>query len=197
MSTSETKKKINKIYDKLDKLAVKGKDSICDYHKYIDELIAKGDYNYLELTLFYFYFIDISTIEYATIVDVKNKTWDKILFQTNSTLAKKIKKVFDDRGIYQLGYEVYNDTTGERVGKIVEIDYLSPANDPVTKYYFENKEYSKLIGLRRTYLEVTKVGATSSIFATSSVIIDETSQNTTEDNNLINRYKLATNYLLS
>jgi len=190
---SPDKKKINKIHDKLDKLAVKGKESIYDYHKYIDDLIEKGDYNYLELTLFYFYYIDISIPEYRSIVDVKNKTWDKILFQTNSTLAKKIKKVFDDRGIYQLGYEVYNDITGERVGKIVELDQYSPD----TKYYLQNKEYSKLIGLRVTYLEATKVGATSSIFATSSVTITETNQNTTEDNNLVNRYKLATNYLLS
>lgn len=191
---SPDKKKINKIHDKIDKLAVKGKESIYDYHKYIDDLIEKGDYNYLELALFYFYFIDINTPEFSSVTDVKNKTWDKILFQTNSTLAKKIKKVFDDRGIYQLGYEVYNDITGERVGKIVELDRYSPD----TKYYLQNKEFAKLIGLKVTYLEATKVGATSSsVFATSSVTITETNQNTTEDNNLVNRYKLATNYLLS
>lgn len=190
---SQDRKKINKIHDKIDKLAVKGKEYIYEYHNYIDDLVEKGDYSYLELALFYFYFIDINTPEYSSVVDVKNKTWDKILFQTNSTLAKKIKKVFDDKGIYQLGYEVFNDTTGEKIGKIVELDQYSPD----TKYYLQNKEYSKLIGLRVTYLEATKVGITSSVFATSSVIIDTTLENTTEDNNLVNRYKLATNYLLS
>lgn len=190
---SQDRKKINKIYEKIDKLAVKGKEYIYEYHNYIDDLVEKGDYSYLELALFYFYFIDINTPEYSSVVDVKNKTWDKILFQTNSTLAKKIKKVFDDKGIYQLGYEVFNDTTGKKIGKIVELDQYSPD----TKYYLQNKEYSKLIGLRVTYLEATKVGITSSVFATSSVIIDTTLENTTEDNNLVNRYKLATNYLLS
>lgn len=190
---SQDRKKINKIHDKIDKLAVKGKEYIYEYHNYIDDLVEKGDYSYLELALFYFYFIDINTPEYSSVVDVKNKTWDKILFQTNSTLAKKIKKVFDDKGIYQLGYEVFNDTTGEKIGKIVELDQYSPD----TKYYLQNKEYSKLIGLRVTYLEATKVGITSSVFATSSVIIYTTLENTTEDNNLVNRYKLATNYLLS
>jgi len=185
------RKKMNKIYDKIDKLAVNGKEYIHEYHKYIDELIEKGDYNYLELTLFYFYFIDINAPEYTSISDVKNKTWDKILFQTNSTMSKKIKKIFDNNGLYQIGYDIFKSNNNDNIGQIIELEQYSPD----TKYYLQNKEYAKLIGLKVTYLQVTRYA--SDLGPTSSIIIDKTLQNTTEDNNLINRYKLAVKHLLN
>lgn len=182
---SPDKKKIEKIYSQLDKLATKGREYIYEYHKYIDDLIEKGDYNYFELTLYYKYNIDIT--EFASIVDVKNKTWDGILFQTNLPVSKKIKKMFDKKGVYQMVFDILRDEDGEVLGQIVELDQLSPDS----KYYLQNKQFAKVIGTRVTYLEVTKQGATSSI------IIDSSTPNASEDTNLLNRYTTAVNYLLS
>ncbi len=296
---STDRKKIQKIFNQIDKLAAKGKEYIFEYHKLIDDLVEKGEYNYLELTLFYSYAIDIK--DYPSLIDVKNKTWSEILFQTNTPVSKKIKKVFDSKNVYQMGFEVFDDslnsvdfsisgplsssylttsstqsisltrqssnlyistndssvhkyeisrckwdevdgvdkpvidtiykiqdikvlatqssyrteipttagvylitteakgnhfarynykvsiTRNVLLGEIKEIDTLSDDS----KYYLQNKQFARLIGTRVTYLEVTKRGATQSL------IIDTEMPNASEDNNLVNRYKIAVDYLLS
>lgn len=296
---SPEKKKIEKIYSQIDKLATKGKDQIYEYHKLIDDLISKGDYNYLELTLFYEYKIDIK--DYSSISDVKNITWEEILFQTNTSVSKKIKKVLDTKGVYQMGFDIYSDNINNinitvsyplsstysntsstqsvsltrngdniyistndnnvynidvyysqwennvpitntikilqnisatqsgnqykteipttqggtylirtqmrsqssityrelkykvqidrsyKLGSILEIDQFSEDYN----YYFQNKQFSKLIGARVTYLEVTKLGATSSI------VVNIGSPQSKEEVNLVERYKAAIDYLLS
>lgn len=296
---SPDKKKIQKIFNQIDKLAVKGKEQVYSYYKLIDDLINKGDYNYFEICLFYSYNIDIK--DYSNILEVKKKTWDEILFQTNSSISKKIKKVLDTKGVYQMGFDIYNDSannlnisvssplsstysttsssqvvslsrTGNNIyidtndnniynidiyysqwegnkpvdntikllqtisptqsivpysteiptsqggsylirthmrsqspityrelnykvqidrsyllGQILEIDQLSEDS----KYYLQNKQYAKLIGTRVTYLEVTKVGATS------SVLINNENPQSSEETNLVSRYKVAVDYLLS
>ena len=39
---SPDKKKVQTIFNRIDKLAAKGKDNIYEYHKLIDELVEKG-----------------------------------------------------------------------------------------------------------------------------------------------------------
>jgi hypothetical protein len=296
---SPDKKKIQKIFNQIDKLATKGREQIYEYHKLIDDLISKGDYNYFELTLFYSYQIDIK--DYSSIADAKNKTWEEILFQTNTPVSKKIKKVLDTKGVYQMGFDIYSDSVNNinttvssplsstysttsssqvlsvsrngnniyistndnnvynidvyysqwennvpvpitikllqnlsatqsgtqykteipttqggtylirtqmrsqssityrelnykvqidrnyKLGSILEIDQLSED----AKYYLQNKQYAKLIGTRVTYLEVIKLGATS------SVIVNTENPQASEETNLVNRYKVAIDYLLS
>jgi hypothetical protein len=182
---SPDKKKIEKIYSQIDKLATKGKEYIYEYHKLIDDLITKGDYNYFEQTLYYKYNIDI--VDYPNVTDIKSKTWTPILFQTNAPVSKKIKKLFDKKGVYQMVFNIHRDSNNQILGQIVELDQLSPDS----KYYLENKQFAKVIGTRVTYLEVTKQGATS------SVVIDNSNTDSSEDTNLLNRYKIAVDYLLS
>lgn len=296
---SPDKKKIEKIYSQIDKLATKGKEYIYEYHKLIDDLIIKGDYNYFEQTLYYKYNIEVA--DYSSVIDIKNKSWAPILFQTNVPMSKRIKKLFDKKGVYQMVFDIYNDSinnlnisvssplsstysttsssqvvslsrTGNNIyidtndsniynidiyysqwegntpvdntikllqtisptqsvvpysteiptsqggsylirthmrsqtsiayyelnykvqiersyllGSIVEIDKLSPDS----KYYLQNKQFAKIIGTKVTYLEVTKQGATSSI------TVDNSTPNASEDANLLNRYKIAIDYLLS
>ena len=87
---------------------------------------------------------------------------------------------------YELNYKVQIDRS-YLLGQIVEIDKLSAD----AKYYLQNKQFAKVIGARVTYLEVTKAGATSSI------LVDNSTPNASEDTNLVNRYKIAVDYLLS
>lgn len=105
---SPEKKKIEKIYSQIDKLATKGKEYIYEYYKLIDDLISKGEYNYYEMTLFYKY--NISIIDNNNIKDSRAKTWNEILFQTNSSVSKKIKKILDTKSVYQMGFDIYSDT---------------------------------------------------------------------------------------
>jgi hypothetical protein len=73
------------------------------------------------------------------------------------------------------------------LGQIVENEiYTQDA-----KYLIQNKQYASLIGARKTYLEVYKVGGTQSyIIATNNVSLSE-------QQNLLNRYKLAIDILNS
>ena len=183
---SPDRKKIQRIFNQIDRLAVKGKEQIFEYHKLIDDLISKGDYNYFDLTLFYSYNININ--DYLNLTDIKNKTWEEILFQTNSSISKKIKKVLDTKGVYQVGFNFFKESNNVNIGKILEIDQLSDES----KYYLLNKQYARLIGLRITYLEVTKFDD----YTTNSVIINTENYCTTE-NCLVNRYKIAVDYLLT
>jgi hypothetical protein len=182
---SPDKKKIQKISNQIDKLASKGRDYALDYYKLIDELVEKGEYNYLELTLHYSYFIDINDIK--SLDDVKKKSWDEICFQTNTPVSKKIKKVLDTKGVYQMSFNIFKDVNNQYLGDIVEFDKFSAES----QYYLQNKQYARLIGTRVTYLEVKKAGATS------SVIVNNELPNASEETNLVNRYKIAVDYLLS
>lgn len=108
--SKEIRKKLEKIYTQIDKLAKKGKDNIFEYHKFVDDIINKGQYGDFEQCLYYYYEIDISDSTDFTLM--KKNTWKEILFQTNSTFATKLKKIYDDRYVYQMSYDIYHEITG-------------------------------------------------------------------------------------
>lgn len=176
------RKKVEKLYNRLDKLAVKGKDSIMDYYKLIDELLENGEYSYLEDVFIIYYNLDIT--KYRSVQDVKDKTWDVVLFQTNTTILKKLKLLLDSKNVYQTGLYFY-DNSNVYLGKINEIDTFEQG----VPYYSESKILAKNLGKRRTYLEVSKINATQSLY------IDTVNPSLSEDQNLVNRYSLAVDYL--
>ena len=100
-----TRKKLEKIYNQIDKIATKGKDNILEYTRYIDELIVKGDYSNFEQCLYYYYFID--TLQFKNISDVKKKTYDDIIFATKSSFLKKLGVLYKKRDVYQDSYNIY------------------------------------------------------------------------------------------
>lgn len=197
---STDRKKIEKIYKQIDKIAVNGKEYIYEFYKLIDDLITKGDYNYLELTLFYKYNISILN---KTISDIKERTWFEILYQTNNSFAKRIKKILDSNDVYQISYDIFKESNSENIGKIIEIEQYSESS----KYYYQNKQFAKIIGSKITYLQVFKTGSTSCVIVgdknkciNSDLMYYNWLQNTddiklSEDLNLINRYKIAIEYL--
>jgi len=285
------RKKLEKIFNKIDNLASKGKDNITEYYKYIDELIDKGDYAAFQETLYLFYQIDISDAQ--DVQFVKKNTWDEIMFQTKSSFLKKLSRLYKNKSVYQQSYDIYSDdlnnvqisisdklsstysVTGitpsislERTDSVIYLSigdtdiknidiYRSewvdgiPVNDSLlqtisvtqsyykteiptshgrqylikttqvdpfviynykvdivktpfigsiyeieeysqdVKYLIQNKQYARLIGERKTYLEVKKVGVTQ------SHIIDYDNSTFTEEQNLLKRYELAIDILLS
>ena len=286
------KKKLEKIFNKIDNLASKGKDNIIEYYKYIDELILKGDYGAFQETLYLFYEIDI--IEAPDVQFVKDNTWNEIMFQTKSSFLKKLSRLYKQRGVYQQSYDIYSEdlnnvqisisdklsstysvtgiTSSISLERNDAIIYLSisdsdiknidiyrsewnngiPTNNEIlqsinvtqsyykteiptshgrqylikttqidpnfvtynykvdiiktpivgsiyeiedytqdVKYLIQNKQYARLIGERKTYLEVNKIGVTQ------SYIIDYDNPTFTEEQNLLKRYEFALDILLS
>lgn len=101
------RKKVTKIYGQIKKIAQKGKDNNLEYHRLIDELVAKGDYSHFEMCLSDFYNID--TTKYKTIYDIKSKTWKKILFETEANFITNLKKIYNMNSVYQQGQEIRSD----------------------------------------------------------------------------------------
>jgi len=101
------KRKLAKIFNQVDKLATKGKDNFIEYYKYIDELVAKSDYGAFQQSLYYFYQIDISDYQYLS--DVKKETWKEVLFQTKSDFLKKLSKIYKERNVHQISYDVFTN----------------------------------------------------------------------------------------
>jgi hypothetical protein len=123
--SSDIRKKIEKYYNRIDKLAVKGKDKIFDYYNLVDEFIDKGEFDNFNQTLYYYYEINTS-IYNGDLPKLKNKTWDLILFQTNSSFQKKLKSLYDSKSVYQQGFDIYSEsvqTMGFQISEPLSVTY--------------------------------------------------------------------------
>lgn len=179
------RKRLEKIYKKIDKIASKGRDNQIEYLKYIDELIDKGDYTAFEEVLLIYYDLDVSKERYLS--SYKLGSWEIVCQKTKSSFLSKLSKLYKQKGIYQSSFNIYKDSNSQIIGEIKEKEVSSDNFD----HYMKNKQYARLIGERKTYLEVKK---SSDVDYT---LIDDDDLNISEENNLLNRYKMAIDYLLS
>lgn len=186
--TSE-RKLIEKIHNKIDLLAKRGKDHVFEYYNYIDELVNKGQYGYLEQVMSIYYNINIADM--IDVNEVKRKTWKPILFSTTSTFSTKLKKMYDSKNVYQIGLNIYETHPGTfsstLIGQIHEFDVLP--DDP--KYLSKNSELVKLMGHKMTYLNAVKNHPGASYYP-----ITGNNPNLSSDQNLLLRYAAAVDYLL-
>lgn len=101
------KKKLEKIFNKVDKLASKGKDNIQEFIDYINELVEKGDYSAFIETVYIFYAIDI--YEEIDVNAAIEKSWKEILFQTKTPFLSKLSKLYKQKKVHQQSYAIYSD----------------------------------------------------------------------------------------
>ena len=99
------------------------------------------------------------------------------------TTTEKNPITFDyNKYYYKLSLEL-----NPLLGQIYEIDIY----DPNSAYLVQNKQYARLTGERKAYLQAQKLGATFSI------IFDVENPALSDETNLITRYSQAISYLLS
>ena len=159
------KKKLAKIFNQVDKIATKGKDNFIEYYKYIDELVAKGDYATFEQALYYFYQIDITNYQYLN--DVKKKTWDEVLFQTKSDFLKKLSKIYKEKDVYQISFDVFTNNPNR-----VSITYSNPLSSTYSTTSFTQsislvREGENII-LNVTNKNIKSISISKTIWATKS-----------------------------
>jgi hypothetical protein len=102
-----TRKAIDSIYRRLDKIALKGKDNYLEYSNYFKELSANGNYDNLLQCLYIYYLVDIE----KPIININNfrkDTWKSVLFKTDSSINKRIKKLYDSKKVYQTGFDIWS-----------------------------------------------------------------------------------------
>ena len=100
-------KKIKKIYNELNSIAKVGRNNYLEYFNYVDELVNKSQYSLLNTCLLLNYGIDYT--QYKSIYDLKNLTWDIICFQTLTPLDEKLKVLYDQYDVYQVGKDIYSN----------------------------------------------------------------------------------------
>lgn len=114
-----SRKQIDSIFRKIDKIALKGKDSFLEYYTLVDDLSKSGDYDNLLQCLYTHYEIDINKL--PSVDSVKKNTWNKILLMTQSLMSKRIKKLYDSKQVYQTGYDIWSSDPN-----FISIDLSNP-----------------------------------------------------------------------
>jgi hypothetical protein len=102
-----TRKAIDSIQKRLDKIALKGKDNYLEYSNYFKELSANGNYDNLLQCLYIYYSVDIEK-PIININTFRKNTWKDVLFKTDSSINKRIKKLYDSKKVYQTGFDIWS-----------------------------------------------------------------------------------------
>lgn len=105
-SASLFEKKLAKIYLKIEKIVLKGKVNWIEFYNYVDELVEKGDYQAFVETAHYYYGIDLT--EMSSIDGAKRMVFDEVCFQTQNPFLIKLKRLYDQKQVYQVSYEIYS-----------------------------------------------------------------------------------------
>jgi hypothetical protein len=118
-----------------------------------------------EQALYYFYQIDISTYQYLG--DVKKKTWDEVLFQTKSDFLKKLSKIYKEKDVYQISYDVFTNNPNA-----VSITYSNPLSSTYSTTSFTQsislvREGENVI-LNVTNNNIKSISISKTIWATQS-----------------------------
>jgi hypothetical protein len=183
------RKKIDKLYKKVDELATGGYSNIYEYYKFINDIIDRGDYSYFKVMMNLKYKIDFSL--YETVESGREISWKEVMFQTRTSYDKKIKKLFERKNVYMVGLSLY-DASNNCLGDMKELDaFYDKKLESWTSNYppYLNRIFAKLTGDMTTFIEVKKPSATYSI------IVDDFNFDR-DELNLLDRYETAINYLL-
>ena len=177
------KKVINKIYQQIDKIAIKGITNHLEYFKYVDDCILNGNYDNLLQALYIYYHIDISVIKLSS--ELK-QYWKIIVSMTLDPFTKRLKKLYTNKKVYQQSFTIYNDDDSTELGTIAEVEKYTPES----KYYLKNKEYAKITKTIIIDLHVTRKSDNVKL------ILDTYNPNSSNDTNLYNKYAQGISFLL-
>ena len=106
---------IDKLYQKIDKIAKIGRDNYINYHIFVDELVKSSNYSLWVETLEIKYDIDVLNFD---LPKAKKESWNKILTKTLSTFQELHKKLFKDKSVYQVGPYFYKQLPRAKVNII-------------------------------------------------------------------------------
>lgn len=106
------KLEIDRLYQKIDKIAKVGRDNYINYHIFVDDLVRNGQYSLWVETLEIKYDILVLNLDLPR---AKKESWLKILFKTLSTFQELHKKLFKDKSVYQVGPDFYKQLPRAKV----------------------------------------------------------------------------------
>lgn len=186
------KKDIEKIYQRIDKVAKIGRDNNQEYYNLVDDLISKSQYGLLTQVLLIKYNFD--STKYLSVEDMKGDSWKSILFLTNSKIQDDLEDFKVKLGIYQIGLNYFrNVIIGDEIqviklGSINEVDTYVNSISPLA---YTNNEFQQLSKNKQLELVVSKVGELD------SVVFSDWNSERSYDKNVTLLYRSAIEYLVS
>ena len=107
MAFRSFKKDLDKVYQKIDKIAKVGRDNFQEYYNYVDDSISRGQYGVFTQVLYLKY--DFDYTKYLSVNDVKSRSWSAILFRTNTAFQDNKYALMKKNNLYQLGNVYYQE----------------------------------------------------------------------------------------
>jgi hypothetical protein len=112
------RREIEKIYNKINKLAQKGSDYVFEYYTYIDELIASGKYSILEDVMLTKY--EISMRAFTSVNLFKEFSFKEIRKFTNYNSSEALQKLLETKSVYLIGFKLFDKNTNHYLGDVRE-----------------------------------------------------------------------------
>lgn len=141
------RKSLLKIKLNLEKYALKGRDNYNEYSKYIDDLVSRGDFNSLIEVLYTYYDFDTSN---KSVDALKKTAWKEICFQTNSSFLVKLKKLYNQKKVYQNSYDIFSTNLDNINLSLSDPLSYTFSETSLTQSFFLTKEDSGYVNLNLT-----------------------------------------------
>ncbi len=105
MAYKSVKKDIDRIYQRIDKIAKGGRDNYLEYYEFVDDCVRDSRYALLEQTIYYKY--KHQELNTRSVKEFKDKSWFIILEGTLPKLQTDKSKLFKDNKIYNVGVNYF------------------------------------------------------------------------------------------
>jgi hypothetical protein len=135
-------KDIEKIFKRVSKLALGGKNNELEYKRMIDNFIENNQYDYFLLCLEKYYKID--AFEYKTVSHVK-QLWPDILEKTKSPLINRLTNLYKQKQVYQIAFDIRsesNDFVSLNLGETLSSTYSTTGVNPHINFTKSENEIS-------------------------------------------------------
>jgi hypothetical protein len=113
------KKRILTIFNRIIQITQRGSDAYLTYYDYIDDIINNGEYSILQDMFLKYFKVDIRL--WKNVTTLKQETWKIVSLNTDTTFMYRLKDYYDANNVYQIGQNIYDNTTNELLGKFTEL----------------------------------------------------------------------------
>lgn len=113
------KKRLQRMYEKVDRIAQDGMLGWEDYKEYLDEIVNDSQFWLFQFMLSVKYGFD--NTGKISLNDAKTtKVYDRIRLQTTSSFQRSLKSIYDANGCYQVGKSVYLTSDNTLLGEVYQ-----------------------------------------------------------------------------
>ena len=111
--------RVNFLYNKITKVAKRGKDYYYEWDDLVNESLSQNELRLLTDVMSRYFSINFD--RYPTLDDFKKKSWPLIRSVTEGLENVELKKINENKGVYQIGWDFYLVSNNYSIGQIREL----------------------------------------------------------------------------